>query len=382
MSWKTRQRIRSSLLLSSALGLLFGTAASVRAGILQPGDVPLSVSCGQVIQASDSASGLRLEPTDPIVAAPCDKDGIQIRNVGAGRLDRSFELDCSFLALRGKGAGTGVDLVGTNLSVSNCYVERFKNGVVGGAGSTITDSRVTDCTDDGVVLKNPQSPNAASFAPIAVNGTRSRRNGGWGFRLQGNGTGLDAGTFFRSKATGNAKGGFLIKGNGNLVAASEALGNDGPGFSVSGNENALSSVDAEGNGGGGIVMESNQCCRTNFLDAAIASGNTGPGVAFTSRANPGNGGFPAGLDTSPGSIDADANGDCQAGSLPNALGDGVCPVAKGRACSIEELEGCGIIPPPPAVCGNDTAEFPEACDGADDARCPGQCRPDCTCPRS
>jgi hypothetical protein len=35
-------------------------------------------------------------------------------------------------------------------------------------------------------------------------------------------------------------------------------------------------------------------------------------------------------------------------------------------------------PPPP--CGNDVREFNEACDGSDDAQCPGQCQADCQCP--
>ena len=62
------------------------------------------------------------------------------------------------------------------------YVETFKNGIGGGSGTTIEDCRVTDCAEDGIVLKNAQQPSAASFAPISVTGTRSRRNGGFGFR--------------------------------------------------------------------------------------------------------------------------------------------------------------------------------------------------------
>ena len=31
------------------------------------------------------------------------------------------------------------------------------------------------------------------------------------------------------------------------------------------------------------------------------------------------------------------------------------------------------------VCGNDIREGDEQCDGTDDAACPGNCQPDCTC---
>ena len=37
--------------------------------------------------------------------------------------------------------------------------------------------------------------------------------------------------------------------------------------------------------------------------------------------------------------------------------------------------------PPPQVCGNDTIEGDEECDGTDDALCPGECQPNCQCPQ-
>lgn len=43
---------------------------------------------------------------------------------------------------------------------------------------------------------------------------------------------------------------------------------------------------------------------------------------------------------------------------------------------------CNVCPaaaPCPAVCGNGVLEAGEACDGTDDAACPGQCQADCTC---
>jgi hypothetical protein len=62
----------------------------------------------------------------------------------------------------------------------------------------------------------------------------------------------------------------------------------------------------------------------------------------------------------------------------------VCPIAKGRACTVAELEECGIIPPPPAECGNGVVEPPlETCEpGVADDNCPGDCDPTtCTCDR-
>jgi len=366
---------------SALTGLLIAWSAQpATAGLLQPGDVPISVACGREIQVGAAATSLTLQDTDPIVSNACPRDGIKIKNVGAGRNDRNFELDCSFLTLRGSLTGAGVELSGPNLTVRNCYVERFDEGIVAGAGSTIADSRVTDSAGDGIVLRNNASPNSGSFLAISVVGTRSRRNGGWGFRLQGNGTETDQGNFFDVKATENAKGGVLVRGNLNSIVHSDAVDNLGAGFSVSGKLNSLSEVGAERNVGPGIEIESNQCCNTNFLEIATASGNAGPGILFSSRINPATG-FPVGFHSEVGSIDADANGACPQGTLANSFGSGVCLIAKGQPCRLSDLMDCGII----VVCGDNMINGSEECDGTQAPRCPGQCRPpgdpaECTCP--
>jgi hypothetical protein len=63
------------------------------------------------------------------------------------------------------------------------------------------------------------------------------------------------------------------------------------------------------------------------------------------------------------------------------------PAAGTWSIAVERVSGIGtyqltrtIFGGPAPVCGNDTRDFNETCDGTDAQFCPGLCKPDCTCP--
>jgi hypothetical protein len=80
--------------------------------------------------------------------------------------------------------------------------------------------------------------------------------------------------------------------------------------------------------------------------------------------------------------------DCKADGISN-FGDCVFPSpAVGEwSVLVRRFSGSGqfqltttILGGDPPVCGNDLAEFGEACDGTDDSACPGACEASCECP--
>ncbi len=61
---------------------------------------------------------------------------------------------------------------------------------------------------------------------------------------------------------------------------------------------------------------------------------------------------------------------------PEFCGNGICCATQGEDCDTCPGD-CGACP----ICGDDVVNQPgEQCDGGDDAACPGQCQPNCTCP--
>ncbi|MFQ5413379.1 MAG: IPTL-CTERM sorting domain-containing protein [Phycisphaerae bacterium] len=65
------------------------------------------------------------------------------------------------------------------------------------------------------------------------------------------------------------------------------------------------------------------------------------------------------------------NGVTETGEACDGNDDAACPGACQGDCT------CIV---PPGACGDNVVDPGEACDGTDDAACPGQCLPNCTCP--
>ena len=201
-----------------------------------------------------------------------------------------------------------------------------------GDGSTLQDNHVQKAAGDGYVLNDTVGLKSAILLGSAVLGNRAVDNGGWGFNLKGNLMTVSTGSFFNNFALGNAKGGFLVNGEGVNLTGNEAILNHGPGFSVT----------------------SRNCCAGPFgqtFSGALAINNDGPGIIYVGKNDGSNcvgsiepdcaGGtfFPAGFDTQPGAIVSFGNGGtCPTGSLPFA--PGVCPIAKGAQCSQATLDRC------------------------------------------
>src|SRR5262245_720781 len=112
----------------ASLSIVLALCGSAGAGDL--GGTPLAVDCGTVVTVTDdnAFSTLTLEPSDPIFSKVCANDGITVRNQGKGAIDRGLALDCQGNAgqatagksIKGSAKGTGIELQGPNLMVTNC----------------------------------------------------------------------------------------------------------------------------------------------------------------------------------------------------------------------------------------------------------------------
>ncbi len=321
---------------SLVLVVLLGFGAFAGAGTI--GGTPITVTCDTTITVTDANSfqTLTLDGTDPILSSVCPKNGITIKNQGKGHINRGFFLDCQTnqsTPITGSTKDAGIELMGPNLFVSNCYVTGFKNGITSnGDGVGIQDSQVQNSADDGFVVKSSVGLKNANIIGITFAGNRAFDTGGWGFNLHANLIGASPGSFFNNIADGNASGGFLVKGEGVGLFGGEAFNNGGPGFSIT----------------------SSSCCSAafgQFLTSALAVGNAGPGIIYSAKNDGSNcvgsidpacaGGtfFPLGFDTTPGAIVSSGNGGtCPTGSLPFL--PGVCPIVKGAQCSDNALNHC------------------------------------------
>jgi len=322
--------------LSGCLVVLLGLCGPASAGSI--GGTPITVSCGTTVKVDDNNAfqTLTLDSTDPILSTTCAIDGITIKNLGPGRNDRGFLVDCGgnqAKPIKGSGKGTGIELLGPNLMVFNCSVSGFANGItVTGDGSDIEDNQVANSTGDGFVVNDPIFFRNPNIIGSNFTGNQAVNNHGWGFNLKGSLMNVGTGNVFNNFASGNTLGGFLVKGEGVSMSGNEAVANAGPGFFVT----------------------STNCCSGSlgqFFTSALAVGNSGPGIVYTARNDGSNcvgsvdpactGGtfFPLGFDTSAGAISASGNGTtCPTGSL--SFIPGVCPITKGRLCSDNILGRC------------------------------------------
>jgi hypothetical protein len=322
--------------LSGALVVLLGLCGPASAGSI--GSTPITVRCGStVIVNNDNAfETLTLDSSDPILSTVCRGDGITIKNQGAGHNDRGFTVDCGgnqATPIKGSANGIGIALLGPNLAVFNCAIDGFKNGIaVTGDGSDIEDSQVQNSSGDGFVINDPVSFRNPNLIGSNFTGNQAINTKGWGFNLKGSIMNVGTGTFFNNVASGNALGGFLVKGEGVSMFGNEALSNNGPGFSVL----------------------STNCCSGSLgqaFSSSLALSNAGPGVVYTGKDDGSNcvgsldpnctGGkfFPAGFDATPGAIVSSGNGtSCPVGSLPFIAG--VCAIVKGKQCSENVLNHC------------------------------------------
>jgi len=323
--------------LSGCLVVLLGLCGPAVAGSID--GTPFTVRCGTTILVTDAnAFGtLTLDATDPILTTACQGNGLTIKNQGTGHNDRGFTVDCTGtagMAIKGSATGTGIKLLGPNLAVFGCTTDGFQTGIaVTGDGSDIEDSVVQNSSGDGFVVNDPVGFRNVNLIGSNFTGNQAVKSGGWGFNLRGSVMNVGTGTFFNNIATGNALGGFLVKGEGVAMFGNEAFFNTGPGFSVL----------------------STNCCSGSlgqFFSSAVAQGNSGPGIVYSAKNDGSNcvgssdpncvGGrfFPLGFDTSAGAISAAGNGTtCPAGSLPFPI-PGVCAIVLGRQCTENVLNHC------------------------------------------
>jgi hypothetical protein len=328
----------ATVLGASFLVLTILAAKEAQSGTI--GTTTMPIACGTKIAVDATTDGqtLTLDPSDPILNGTCPDNGLTIQNSGKNAINQFFSVDCGTnqaQPITGTASGTGVTLKGPNLALFNCYVSHFAQGIVSdGDGADIEDSQAQDAVADGFVVKAAVSIRNQNLVGITFTGNRAIHNGGFGFDLKANAISGGTGSFFNGIAERNALGGFLVEGDGNALSGNEAFDNGGPGFQV----------------------VSKSCCSGSFgqsFDTAIASSNKGPGIIYIGRDDGSNcvggtgvactGGvfFPAGFDTTPGSISAaDNGGSCPPGTLPDLAAEGVCPIVLGRQCSQKVLDAC------------------------------------------
>lgn len=333
-------------------------------GLASAGNIdgtPITVVCGMTIKVTDdSGSVLTLDRTDPIFAAPCPKDGITIKNSGKGAADRGFTVECAVvgfgqpnhgLTITGSKKGTGIELVGPGLSVLNCSINGFTDGItangdaatvqnnavagsaddgitVKGNGSTIQDNRVVRSKGDGFAVTDSRGIKDDEASENTLLGNRALDNGGWGFNLKGNRMTVGLNDFSgNNTADNNGAGGFLVKGEGSSLTGLGASNNKGP----------------------GIQVTSSSCCTAGVgsgqaLTGARAVFNFGPGILYSAKADgdscpdpQGPDCLPIGYEPGDGANDGYGSGDCPKRSV--RFDAGVCLIVQG-VCTDAAKDKC------------------------------------------
>jgi len=158
----------------------------------------VACACGDVV-----VSDTRLQPSDPVVSAPCPGNGLLVQAQSGGR---AIRLDLGGLTIRGMGHGVGI--------------------------------RVLDGGETGAVI---------------VGGDRGQRGGVRGFRngVRAYGrTSLD--TLAGIDVDDNGREGVRLWGSNGRIADVGARGNGGTGLRVGGRSPVLDGVEAHDNGRDGV----------------------------------------------------------------------------------------------------------------------------------
>lgn len=290
------------------------------------------IDCGKriIVSATNTGGTLQLTATDPIFSHACPAGALLIVNGGTNAFTRSYTVSCPTNTIMGMGKGTGITLLGPNLTVTGCNVGGFSKGIVArGDGILVQNSVASHSVKDGIVMADHASPLNPNSQGSFLDTSSALSNGGWGVRISGNRIDTTPAGAFGSTVSGNGQGGLWATGQLHNITSMVATANNGPGFKVT----------------------SGSCCGFNVLTSVQALGNIGPGVIFVGRddglnsAPLGSGGatlfFPETLDVS-GTIMSTLNGACSATALPapTLLNQQICAFVQGVPCSAAVLGRC------------------------------------------
>lgn len=250
------------------IGLVDPTATAT----LQPSGTPVTVTCGQVLDAAffGDDTGLVLGSdldcydagaTDGLVIAT---SGVVI-DLGDRRVSGpSKSSDRTGIGIRIHG---GAD----DVVVKHGQIQKFVTGVADEAGSErtdVTEISVRSNAGDGVVLAGFRS---------RVDTTSAKENGGVGIRFTGSNGRLTGNTMEDNASHGAVVSGYDNLVDGNSFGNQRDRGNGGFGLVVTAAGNTVTSNSADVNAQGGFLL---QASAAGLFKANSADQNGGPGFRF------------------------------------------------------------------------------------------------------
>jgi len=229
-------------------------------------DVPCA--CGDVLVSDLTLAG------DPLLAAPCEGDGLLVRATEAAQ---GVTIDLRGATLRGGERGTGIWIVdggpgGARVvsSGGRGAVEGFRDGIAArggrsvarvenvdvrapkrdglrlhGDGYEVSSVVVEDAGRDGITLGGRD---------YRCHGSRASRSGRFGFQIDGRNA-IVGRPLAGNLAEDGGNDGFHLMGSGHRLAVAESRRNRRDGISVRGSGFELTACNATGNGMDGISGE-------------------------------------------------------------------------------------------------------------------------------
>jgi parallel beta-helix repeat protein len=235
-------------------GMTRFTKTRIRLGLLGMAAAAVMISAGP---SQASAAPTLTISTDTTLTA--DYEG-QILVAGEGTT-----LDCGGHAVRGEGAGVGINVQADRVTVTGCLVQGFDVGILTGRDATRIRENAASGNDQGIVLAGATSGEAS--------GNVANNNRSWGIIASQGATGnvIDCNSANNNGLIGLA----LNTAAANVVTRNVANRNGGAGFDVllsSANE-ILNNV-AANNGNAGFAFQRSS---SNTLVGNLATNNGTPG---------------------------------------------------------------------------------------------------------
>jgi hypothetical protein len=256
-------------------GIAWGAPCGDTAG---PGGSNVPCSCGDTVVTNTLLTSPAQDPIngDPVVSTEdadlCDGDGLFIAPPNATRM----ALNLGGNTIRGKGAGIGITIVGTDVRVNirNGRVRNFATGLTN-VGNATGDARISAITVDNNVDGLHIEGNSHE-----IDGNQALDNTGTGVRVLGNSNKVQINQVSRSGANG-----IEVNGNGNDINTNRLNRNIGSGIVVQGDNNAMDHNTVENNGLDGIAVVGNGDGDPNTLELWKNKVNKNRGNGITVNGN-------------------------------------------------------------------------------------------------
>lgn len=261
------------------------------AGILVGGALVISMvaawqakaaDCGNTPQGlvpcacQDTVVGsVTLTPNDPVIFDPTTQpNDVPCSGFGLKVQADNIVLDCAGLSIRGSQRSVGINVVKEGITVKNCIVDSFSNGIqVGGKGN--------HSIENNVVLNNKKIGMKVTSKENVITSNIAIANGQAGFDLRAKNNEISG-----NISAINLENGFFLRAQEYAVEENLAVANGQDGFTGQLSQDSLVSTNkAINNGGNGMSIDGgNRGTPSSYADN-LALSNGADGVRIAGAAN-------------------------------------------------------------------------------------------------